>query len=269
MRLLAVVALISLSARADVFLFGGPGIGWHLVDAAGLVTRKLVLIGGKEATDATVTRDGKRWAAAVSDGRPHLLTYADLDGPPIRDVELPGDVLDGLAFSDDGEWVYFSANDEKQPRFDGQSMRYAQLYRAHFSQGVVERLTMERGCHMWPRPTRTGLLNSHATCYGGRSLELRARNGKVTTLVPISETVGESAVATDGRVFYFLPTTTGTQLVVRGGAGTTVWGETRINSMRTRPQWVDAETIFFQNNHRLWRLRRGELFELAVLWGKP
>ena len=234
MRLALLVVLGSLTARADVFLFGDASAGWHLVNENGERLRTLTTIAGVAPADATVSRDGKRWAVVTSPASPSerrsLLLASRPDGKSERSITSKGNVLDGVAFSHDGAWVYFSANDDAQPTFANEPMKYAQIYRAEFTSGRVERLTLEAGCHMWPRPTASGaVVNSHATCRGGRSLEVRTGTRNIATLVPNTTTVGEAAPSADGKtIFYVQPTARGDELLVvsvRDGV-TSKWGDT-------------------------------------------
>ncbi|MDP2276021.1 MAG: hypothetical protein Q8K32_35080 [Archangium sp.] len=238
------------------FLFGDAATGWVVVDGEGAVQRRLRKIGGIEPTDATISRDGRRWAvvvAAAERDRPQLRLLDAAEGP-WRTVESKGNVLDGVAFSDDSEWVYFSANDENQPRFDNQPMKYAQIYRVRFITGGVERLSMVKGCQMWPRPKGRDIVVSHSNCAGGgRALEI-VTHARRRILIPDAAAVGEAAAnGSQTKVFYFVTEGTVTELRTwdLSSGASQKWGAVLIESMRTRPQWV-GDAVLFQNKQRLW-----------------
>lgn len=256
-------------AFGDVFLFGDVRKSWHLVDDQGKVERSFRQLGGVSPLDAAVSRDGRRWAVVEPGVPPNLLLLNGPEARPARRVRARGNVLDGVAFSNDGEWVYFSSNDWDQPRFENQTMVYAQVYRVEFESGLVERLTLEKGCHVWPRPTATGFVNAHSTCRGGSSLEVIAKGAATRVLVPNNRTVGEIATdETGARVFYFYPTPRGFDLMVaRDGQDAEKWGEVEAWYGRHRPQWVDPDAILFQLGNSLFRLRKEKLERVTELEG--
>lgn len=240
-------------------LFGEPGADWAVLADNGEVRLRLREIAGVQPADVAISPDGKRWAVATQDERPELLLLTDLEAPPRR-LRARGNVLDGLRFSDDGEWVYFSSNDDKQPRFENQPMLYAQVYRVRFDRGEPERLSLSRGCHMWPKPVSTGgVVVSHATCMGGRSLEiLNVKTGKERVLLPETQNIGETAPLPEKqKILYTRATPAGTEFRVWDlPTGTsTLWALVSIGSARTRPQWVDGgNALLFQNGSRVWKL---------------
>ena len=261
--LLSITALsgLLLAAAPTYLLFGEPGTDWVLLSGAGDVLERMRDIGGVQPTDAAVSPDGKRWAVATrGDGAmPELLLFTSLAGLPRR-IPGRGNVLDGVRFSADGEWVFFSSNDAEQKKFDKQPMLYAQVYRVRFGGGLPERLTLSRGCHMWPTPlTNTKLMVSHATCAGGRSLEVLGIDSKEeAVLLPPDANIGETAPHPDGRRILFTRTVPAGQEFRVGdlkGSNFALWTTTPIASTRIRPQWAEGgKALFFQNNRRIWKL---------------
>ena len=272
--LLALLLSAGAPAPASHFLFGGPGVDWVLLNGDGEVVSRHRRLGGVAPLDAAVSRDGQRWAIATVDeaGRPMMLLQRGLDDGAPRRIVGKGDVLDGLAFSQDGAWVYFSANDFSQPHFAPQPMLYAQVYRVRFDRGEPERLTLSAGCHMWPRPdTGTRVMVSHSTCRGGRSLDLLNSATRLEQVVlPPGSLVGETAPHPDGhKLFLSIAVPAGNELRVldRRSGSSALWTTTPLNSARSRPQWDAAgEHVFFQNDARVWAVgASGELRELCNL----
>ena len=252
--------LLLLSSPAHL-LFGGPGTDWVLLSGSGEVRLRMREIGGVQPFDAATSPDGRRWAVSTrrEQQNPELFLFSSLDAPPRR-IVAKGNVLDGLRFSADGEWVYFSSNDEKQPTFDQQPMRYAQVYRVRFAKGEPERLTLSRGCHMWPRPlSATRVVVSHATCQGGRSLEiLSTRSGEEKVLLPPTENVGETAPHPDGSKILFtrsVPAGMEFRLWDLQTNSSTLWTTLAVGGARMRPQWAEqGRVVLFQSGSRVLRM---------------
>lgn len=270
--LLVLAGLVSTVAPTEVALFGGPGTQWAVVTREGEVVRRLSQIGGLKPVDAAISPDGSRWAviALNSENERELFLLNDAEGKPLRSMKSPGDVLDGVSFSPDGKWVYLSANDKNQRRFEKQPMLYAQVYRLRFDDGHLERVSMSRGCHMWPKSIDKDFAAvSHATCFGGRSLELIALgSGHERVLLPPNANVGEVAVdSTKTRLFFTLPGAEGADfrvLDLKTGKQET-WLTSPIDSLRSRPLWSsDGTNVLFQSNAVIWRARPNHALEKLV-----
>lgn len=270
----AAAALVVAASGPRHLLFGEPGTDWVVLSETGEVRFRLREVGGVRPWDVAISSDAKRWAVAIHEERqkPVLLLFTSLEKPPRR-IVARGDVLDDLQFSADGEWVYFSSNDDKQKPFDNQPMKYAQVYRVKFDRGEPERVSWSRGCHMWPRPLNDGktVLVSHATCFGGRSLELlHLGSQKEDQILPTSASVRETALHPDGKSLLL------TQEVPAGiqfrkmnldETNSELWLTTRTSGHRIRPQWSEQGTaMVFQNNRRVWKLQpNGEVTLLLSL----
>ncbi|MDP3151307.1 MAG: hypothetical protein Q8N23_01470 [Archangium sp.] len=260
-RFCALIAIVlrCLIASAPHLLFATGAGDWVQLDEQGSVIRRFDRIGNIAVLDAAISPDGRRWAIAtmLPNGRRALALLEDFDGAP-RIIEGVGSVLDHLAFSQDGEWVYFSANDSKAPPIDGQSMQYAQVYRTQFSRGSeLQRLSNSRGCHLWPRSAgRRNVFFAHANCgTSGRSLALLdTTTGREQDLVSFEHQVGELSWHPSGRIAYSIPTNQGVELRIlniKTRVGKT-WALFRSDLPVERPQWAQAgDTIYLRLGHQI------------------
>lgn len=245
-------------AASSVHVFGIPGGDWITINSEGVVLKRFRELHGIIPDDVAISPDGKRWAMARRevDKAPQLYLFED-DGRPPRTLKGKGNVMDGLSFSADGEWVYLSANDSQSKLSHGETMSYAQVYRVNFSQPALQRASSSRGCHMWPRAASpTTVIFAHANCAGSRGLStLSVATGKEKTLIPMSEHVREMAIHSDGsRVFYLREAVTGTEfrLLDLASGRSELWLSRAVAGARARPQWAaDGERVLFQDSLRV------------------
>lgn len=271
------VLSVWLAATGGNLLFGDRDGFWVLLGDDGELKSRFRQIGGVAPDDAAVSPDGKRWAVTISANpkKPELLLFASLDSPPRR-IQSRGNVLDGVAFSSDGEWVYFSSNDYKQPRFANQPMLYAQIYRVRFTGGEPERLSLSRGCHMWPKPLNArSVVVSHATCVGGRSLEvLDLKTGAERVLLPATSDLRETSPHSSGKQVLITRTVPdGTEFRVwdLNAGSSKLWATLPLPTPRIRPQWAgDGKHVLFQSNSRVWKITEsGAVSQVVELGGTP
>lgn len=257
--LLSLVLAASMAAAGSPLLFGNPGGMWLLLSPDGTV-RRFTDVAGLKPTDLAVSLDEKRWAIVAYNDKEQPSLFLFENGKKLRPIELSGHKVDAPEFSPDGKWVYFTASDLSVVPH-AVSMRYAQLWRIRFEKGSPEKLTVSVGCHMWPKPLSTGgILFSHATCSGGRGLEVfEPQTRRELPLIPPMGEVGESAPHSDGRRLVFsrlVPQ--GTELVewkLREGTERRL-GVVQVEGSRMRLAWhSDGETVLYQNRSAVWRMK--------------
>jgi hypothetical protein len=195
MSAIGLVATLVLASAPHLVFMTGSG-EWAQITEEGKEVRRFRDFAGLPAIDVAVSPDGARYAVAstLPNGKRALLLSEAFEAKP-RIIEGPGPVLEHVAFSQDGEWVYFSANDPRGPRFNGQPMPFAQVYRVQFSgEAIMRRLSSAAGCHMMPSEVGGGVIAfAHAACViPGRSLDLLdSRTGKEREVMSIEDRIIE------------------------------------------------------------------------------
>lgn len=254
--MLAALTAALIATSPGPLLFDGGAKGWVVMSRAGELLESRQLLAGLKARDAAVSPDRKTWAF-ISDDR---LYVWNVDAKSPREVPRAGDVLETPTFSPDGRWVYFIQNDFQTMRLPGEPMRYSQVWRVGVGGGKPQKLTKTAGCHMWPVPLATGdTLFTHATCYGGRSVDLLSkRTASEKLLLGNDVDHGEAAIDSTGARAAVLREHRGEQTLVELDLATGV-GEQRallpFRSMRLRPGWDAAdEAVWLQDSEAVWKV---------------
>lgn len=277
------VTVTQLHGPEEFLLLGRVNAEWLVLRFPDEAVTRVARFGALEASDAAISRDGRRWAVVTRDSDAentgHLYLLDNPNGSP-RLVPTQGNVADAPYFSADGEYVYFVSNDYKQKRWAHQPMLYAQVYRVHFKSGALARLSLSPGCHLTPRPrSNNEVVFAHTNCRGLRGLQaLDIATGRERELLPLDSQAGESAVSHDGRrVFYVQPFLAGVQYRVLDLATGKIetWGTDVPETPRYRPNWDPSDSsVFLQNHGEVWRLypdgkRRDVLAPLATNVSTP
>lgn len=251
--MLGLLVVLALGADPGALLFDAGEGRWLVMSRAGETLRVVADVAGRKPKDAAISPDGTAWGFVADE---QLFVWREGWGAA-RVVPRAGDVLMSPAFSSDGQWLLFIQNDLETMRAKV-PMRYSQVWRVRAEGGHPEKLTRSAGCHMWPSPTPGGgALITHATCRGGRGIDLLSPTGKEEVLRGTDSQHGEAALDAGGTRVAFVRDGLGTELYVLDlkTRKESFWARVPWRTLRLRPAWAaDGKSLWIQNEEAVWRI---------------
>lgn len=246
-------SLVGAAPNAPMLFDAGAG-RWLVLSRSGEQLQLVSQVADRRPTDAAISPDGKGWAFIADE---QLFVWRE-GWKAARTVPRAGDVLQAPAFSLDGKWLYFIQNDYPTMKAKDAPMRYSQVWRVAAEGGKPQKLTRTPGCRMWPAPMAGGgTLVTHATCRGGRGLDLLTARGIEEPLLATDFEHGEAVADPRGERIAFARDGQGTELYVLElkTKKTALWARVPWRTSRLRPAFSDdGTTLWIQNQEGVWRV---------------